>query len=227
MSITHERIVPCRCGAEVVVTLVESLNAARHPHLRQQVIDRTLHMAACEACGRTTMVAARLVYVDLQRRQLIGVYLPSDRPQARVCSEEVVRVYERYLRGGPAPIRALADDCLVRAVFGYEELREKLVGDDAGLSDLAIEATKYELLGDARLQEKGAATLRLDEVADGLARFHVEDVDGRPLQGRIDVPRAAIEALPGREALLATYPGIASGPHVSVLRLVWAGTPVF
>jgi hypothetical protein len=35
-------------------------------------------------------------------------------------------------------------------------------------------------------------------------------------------------AAPGRlEALLATYPGIASGPHVSVLRLVWAGTPVF
>lgn len=221
MSITAERRLACACGSDVTVTLVESLNGSRHPALRAAVLGRSLHTARCARCGETAVVMARFSYVDLERRQLIGVYLPVDRGQERTCGDEVLAAYRRGFLDGPVAIRAIARDMLVRVVFGYEELREKLVADDAGLSDLAVEAVKYDLLGDGRLRAVSAATLRLDAVRGEDLDFHAEDADGRPLPVRLSVPRAFADAMPPRDELLATYPGIAAGPHVSLLRLLW------
>jgi hypothetical protein len=221
VSITLERSVACACGADVSVTMCESLNAARHPALRDAVLARTLHTAVCARCGQAVMVAARFTYVDLERRQLIGVYLPDDRRQERACGEELITAYQRFFVDGPPLMQAIAGDLLVRVVFSYEELREKLVGDDAALPDLAVEAAKYDLLGDARLRAVSAATLRLDEVRGGALHLYAEDVDGRPQRLRVAVPRDVVDAMPPRDQLLAAYPGIASGPHVSLLRLLW------
>jgi hypothetical protein len=221
VSITLERRVACACGADVAITLCESLNAARHPALRDAVLARTLHTARCERCGQTVVVAARFTYVDLDRRQLIGVYLPEDRRQERVCGEELVGAYQRFFVDGPPVMQAIAGDLLVRVVFGYEELREKLVGDAAALPDLAVEAAKYDLLGDARLRAVSAATLRLDEVREGALHLFAEDAEGRPRPVSLAVPRDVVDAMPPRDELLAAYPGIASGPHVSLLRLLW------
>jgi hypothetical protein len=222
VSVTSERVVRCACGAEVLVLLAESLNAERHPQLRAAVLARTLHTERCGGCGERVVVLSRLVYVDLGRRQLIGVYLDEDRARERICGEELLAAYERCVVTGPAFLRAVADDFLVRVVFSYEELREKLVADEAELSDLALEATKLDLLGDERLRSLAAVTLRLDEVrADGL-HLHAESLDGRPLPAHLVVPRASVDEKPARDALRTAYPGIAAGPHVSVLRLFTA-----
>jgi hypothetical protein len=221
VSIVHARVVTCACGARVELSHVESLNGARHPHLRQRVLDRALHTARCGACGAGRRWRSRLTYVDLERRQLIGVYLHDDRPHARICAEELVGVHDRCMRNGPTAIRAIADDCLVRVVFGYEELREKLVCDDAGVRDLALEAAKHELMAEPALQAMGAVTLRLDAVEGDTLRLFPEDTAGEPLPLMIELRRAVVDAMPARDRLLASYPGIASGPHVSLLRLAY------
>jgi hypothetical protein len=222
VSIVHQRHLRCPCGGLAPVAHVESLNGARHPHLRQRVLDRTLHTGRCPDCGAALRWRSRLTYVDLERRQLIGLYLPEDRANARDCGEELVAVYERCLRNGPAVIRAIAGDCLVRSVFSDEELREKLVCDDAGLRDLALEAAKHELMAEPQVQALGAVTLRLDAVIGDQLQLFPEDAAGEPLPLLVTVPRAVVDAMPAREQLLTAYPGIASGPHVSLLRLAGA-----
>jgi hypothetical protein len=228
MSITGVREVACGCGARLQVEIVESLNGGRHPALRRQVLDRTLHVFACAACGTSVIVEAPVFYFDFDRRQMIGAYPAAERADARVRAEQLYEVFCQRVRDDAPPlVRARAADFLVRVCFGYEELREKLVADDAGLSDLVLEALKCRLFAaDERLRASGAATLRLDEVTPEGALVLVGDwLAPPPALLRLTVPRAAYDAVAAeRPHLLELHPGLASGPHVSMLRLVpWPG----
>jgi hypothetical protein len=77
------------------------------------------------------------------------------------------------------------------------------------------------LAGDPRFRQAGVMTLRLDRVTADTLELVGVDGDDLPRDGRVQVPRAELDRLPGTAALLATYPGIAAGPHVSVLRLAY------
>jgi len=223
MSITVPHDLRCRCGETLHVQLVASLNAGRHPALRQQVLDRQLHIFECHYCGIRTLVEHAFGYIDFERRQLIGVYPLRELERARACAEEVMAIYGQRLRDeAPLMFRARARDFLVRVCFGYEDLREKLVADDAGLSDLVLEALKCELIaGDARLRAAAIVTLRLDAItADGDLAFLGDWMVPPPQVLRIVVARADYDAVAARRAtLLDELPGLASGPHVSLLRL--------
>jgi hypothetical protein len=221
MSITRTEQVACGCGAPVEIDLCDSLNAERHPHLRERVMHRRLHTAICVACARVTIVEHQFLYVDLARRQVLGVFARADRDDADDRAREVEAMFERWFRGdAPRWMRELAERCLVRACFGLEELREKLVADEAGLDDLALEALKCVVLaGDPGFRDVGAATLRLDRVERDLLELVAVDADDLPCGAEVQVARAELARLPRGAALLAAYPGIAAGPHVSMLRL--------
>lgn len=223
MSITSSHQLRCRCGETQSVQIVESLNAGRHPHLRDEVMERRLHVFECHYCGETTVVEHPFLYFDYDRRQMIGVRPTSDLPHARQHAEDVMEVYCQRLRDdAPAMVRERATQFLVRVVFGYEELREKLVAEDAGLSDLVIEALKCQLIGaDPRVQAAGVVTLRLDAMTpDGDLAFIGDWMEPKRAELRIVADRAAYDALAAtRATLLERIPGLASGPHVSLLRL--------
>jgi hypothetical protein len=223
MSITSTHELTCTCGETVTATVVESLNAVNHPELRQEVMDRTLHVFRCGYCGAGTMIERAFLYFDFERRQMIGVYTLDDLARARECAEHVMELYCQRLRDdAPELVRERAKDFLVRVVFGYEELREKLVSDDAGLSDLVVEALKIELIaGDERLRAAGIVTLRLDEVTpEGDLVFGGDWMVPPEIPLTVTVARAAYdEVAAGRATLLERIPGLASGPHVSLLRL--------
>jgi hypothetical protein len=223
MSITVPHDLACHCGETLHVQVVDSLNAGRHPALRAQVMDRSLHTFECHYCGRTTVVEKPFLYLDFERRQMIGVYPREDLARARECAEHVMEVYCQRLRDdAPELVRERAKDFLVRVVFGYEELREKLVADEAALSDLVLEALKCELIaGDERIRTAGVVTLRLDEVrTNGDLAFIGDWMVPPPLPLTLTVARAAYdEVAAGRATLLERIPGLASGPHVSLLRL--------
>jgi hypothetical protein len=223
MSITgSERIACAGCGAALEIEVVDSLNAERHPQLRQRVLDRQLHTARC-TCGRLTAIERDFLYVDLARRQVLGVFPRADRYAPDASARRLAATFDRWFRGdAPAWLRTLAERCLVRACFGLEELREKLVGDDAGLDDLAVEVAKCIVLaGDPRFRAALVAALRLDAVRAGALELLAMDTSDRPLGVVVRVPREDVDALAARSTaeLLAAYPGIAAGPHVSMLRL--------
>jgi hypothetical protein len=226
---THE--VRCTCGATVSVFCADSINAERHPHMRDAILARTLHVFRCEACLASIVVDKPFIYVDLGRRQLYSVQPPALRAQAREHGEALVEVFERTLgpRAGAAARAAFDGDAFhVRVCYGPEELREKLVAHDAGLRDLPLEALKAELLaGTPALREASVIALYLDRADEGELVFLAERAAGPPalLDDAVVTPRArydALAAVPWAE-LLARFPGIASGPHVSMLR--WALEP--
>src|SRR5688572_26194888 len=220
MSITRTEAFPCPCGAMLVVELCDSLNAGRHPHLRKAVLDRELHAKRCDACTRTLVIEHRFLYVDLERKQVLGVFSRGERDDPNPCAQQLEETFERWFRrDAPASVQRIAEQCLVRVCFGLEELREKLVADDAGISDYALEALKCVVLGqDPRFRDGLVSTLRLERADAATLDLLTVDFHDRPLGDVVRVPREELDQLP-LAAMRAAFPMLAVGPHVSVLRL--------
>jgi hypothetical protein len=228
MSVTETFLADCDCGARVEMLCCLSINPERHPHLREQLLDRTLHQFQCAACGQTLSVEKKLSYIDLSRRQFYSVAPERDRADERALAQDVVSAWNlAFGDQAPVSVGAMFDTSRfqVRLCFGLEELREKVIAAEAGLDDLAIEALKAELMAvHPDWANLAVRTLRLDHVEpDGRLAFVLERATEPPtiLEVGLLVPRARhdrLSTMPWRE-LLAGFPGIAWGPHVSVLRL--------
>jgi hypothetical protein len=227
MSQTQAHEVRCRCGATVSVFCADSINAERHPHMRDAILSRTLHVFQCAACLGTITVDKPVLYVDLAHRQLYAMHPASERALERQHGDELIEVWSKSVGDtAGAAARALwgGGSFHVRLCYGLEELREKLVAHDAGLRDLVIEALKAEAMAQAEeLQKLGVITLRFDGVRDdGQLVFVAECATDPPtlLEVGLVIDRARYDALAALswQELLAKFPGIAAGPHVSLLR---------
>jgi len=232
MSITRTERVDCECGTPVEVFLADSLNAGRHPHLKQALLDRQLHVYRCSVCDRAFVIEKDMMYLDFERKQYFCVYPRHERAREQECSAHVKRAYESWMRdSAPQFIQDYGKDFLVRVCFGYEELREKIVIDDAGLSDLVIEALKIDILtADPWFEHNNVVTLRLDRLLDdGTLRFLPEwlAVPATETGRVVDVRRAVYDEIDDRfDDILKRHPGLALGAHVSLLRLVsWPEVP--
>lgn len=226
MSILRDEQIVCACGTPVRMTVADSLNAGRLPHLKHALLDRTLHVFRCDACQRLLVVEKDVMYFDFDRRQFFCMYPRTERANEAALGAQVMGAYQRWLNENAPPFVASAGkEFLVRVCFGYEELREKVVIDDAGLSDLVIEALKLDILtADPWFEEAGVATLRLDAVTDdGSLRLVPEFLEPPPAgEPRVvTVQRALYDAVDDRfDDILRHHPGLAKGAHVSLLRLV-------
>ncbi|HWO20617.1 MAG TPA: CpXC domain-containing protein [Kofleriaceae bacterium] len=228
MSVTETFLIDCDCGARVEALCCLTINADRHPHLREALLDRTLHQFQCGACGKTLSVEKKLAYIDLARRQFYSTAPERERAAERALAEDVIAAWNlAFGTQAPVSVGALFDTekFQVRLCFGLEELREKVVAQEARLEDLALEVLKAELMGaHPDWGERGIRTLRLDHVEpDGRLAFLLERATEPPAVADVGllVERARHDRLaerPWRE-LVDGFPGIASGPYVSVLRL--------
>lgn len=228
MSILQTFVLDCDCGARVETECCLSINAERHPQLRAALLDRTLHQFQCGACGGSLAVEKKLAYVDLPRCEFYSVAPERDRGDERALAEDAVAAWQlAFGSQAPVSVGALFDleRFAVRLCFGLEELREKVVAREAGLDDLSLEIVKAELMaGNAEWAGLGVRTLRLDHVEpDGRLAFLLERASEPPsvLDVGVVAARARHDELakaPWRE-LVDGHPGIAWGPHVSLLRL--------
>lgn len=233
MSIVHRVPLACACGAPLAVSVADSINAVRHPHLREAVLAATLHRFTCTVCGRVTAVDQPLLYIDFDRRQFFGVRPARDLDDADVHARAIDEVFERTVaRDAPAAVRALASRFMVRVCFGLDELRDKLIVDDHRLDDLVVEEVKCRVLAsDPRFRALGVLTLWLVDVADdGALTMLPSDLGDGTM--RAPVPPVVVEravyddvAALGRDAIRAARPGIAVGTHVSLLRLTLPRRP--
>lgn len=231
MSITGRTRVTCPCGVELEAFVAGSLNATRHPHLREALLAGRLHRFQCAGCGGELLVEASMFYFDFARRQFLGVFPRTELPSARAHAEATVAAFDKTLGAeAPAPLQAVSDDFLVRVCFGYDELREKIVLEDAGLGDLAIEELKCRVLAaDPMFERAGVLTLRFlaRNHEDGALIFAPErwtlplpGVDLPPPQIAVDPALYDDVAALSDDDILRVRPGLASGPHVSLLRLL-------
>jgi hypothetical protein len=227
MSITHQERFICTCGTTVEAMVADSLNAGRHPHLKQLLLDRELHRYRCAGCGAVFVVDKPLFYFDMSRRQFVTVFPPGERHDETEHIRTTLRTFEQVL-GSDAPEheRVLGPEFLVRMVYGYEELREKIVIDDAGLADLVVESLKVGMMiANLWFVENQVLTLRLDRVRDeDRALVFQPEWIGGARQEQIDqfiIGRDVYDQLDrDYDQLLVRRPDLANGPHCSLLRLI-------
>ncbi|MDP2310699.1 MAG: CpXC domain-containing protein [Pseudomonadota bacterium] len=219
MSTFAKVSVPCpACGVTTPARLAESANAGRHPAFRAQVLDGTFMRVRCGGCGAHTVVERELLYTDLRRGQLIGVFSTELRADGASIDAGFRTVMEAL---AAEPGLAGSTITLRRVVFGYAELREKLVGADAGLDDRVIEALKLVLLARTGWMTAGSRGLLLVAAeADTLVfeQCGVTGPEGRAVVAR--VPRVLADRLAADLPALATFlPVPADASWVSVHRL--------
>jgi len=212
------------CAAAVDVRVADSLNANRLPEARQWVLDRALFQTACR-CGRTVTAIQPFLYVDFDRGLWIQVLPEDQRPAYHAREPVVTAAYHAAFDPvrGPRFIASLGSLVTPRLVYGYEELREKIVAGDAGLDDALVEALKLEVLaGHPELLRQGVVLLTLDAADAGSLRFGAYAFPpGEPgeLVGDVTVLRAMYDALAGQIAAVRdSYPALFEGVYVNVQR---------
>jgi len=211
-----------RCAGELDVWLARGIHAPRRDDLRAAILDRSLHRVRCAGCDERIEVEQRVVYTDFERKQWIYCCVEADRADWTRWEARVHDDATRLLRDQSPLIGHLAHGLRVRVVFGYEEMREKLVVWEAGADDALIECLKIRAAaGDPRLALPGSHLVvdRIDASDEvGLLWFPVGAV----------APELTIACSPDwlrdtdrdRTALARSYPELFRGGYVSFHRLL-------
>jgi len=212
------------CGAVLDVRVADSLNANRLPEARQWVLDRTLFQQPCP-CGCAVTAIHPLLYADFERGLWLQVLPEDDRPAYPAHEPQVLGAYHAAFdpATGPRFIEALGAMVVPRVVYGYEELREKVVCADAALDDALVEALKFEILiGQPELLRRGVVLLTLEGADPQALRLRTHGFPpGEPGQilGEVTVARATYDELAQRTAAVRdSYPALFDGVYVNVQR---------
>lgn len=200
MSISLVKVLPCRaCGADIEATTFESINPTRHPFLQEQLLARTLLRRSCGSCGAVHQHYDRLLWTDLPGRLCACVVQERERPDWRRLEREAVVALSVPLREeGPPVVRSWGAAVAIRLVFGFEELREKVICRLAGLDDRVVEYLKTSL------RDRGTVPV-LDGCAGG-AELSFRFLDGDRV---VTLPRERYrQAVAQAAELAAEQPGL-------------------
>ena len=162
MAVFHPYRVRCSCGNPLTVELAETINAKRSPELRNRILRGELHRASCPVCKQQMTVEKPFYYTDFTRNAVFRVLPRGERHTWSTVSRQLDAASAMI----PDSLGGEAKRTL-RVVFGMDELREKLVAQDAGIDDRVLELTKALLVYEHPiLLRRPRLRLVLDEVTD-------------------------------------------------------------
>jgi CpXC protein len=230
VSVYENRVLTCpRCQHRSIQSVAQSVavsldgeHAARE---RRAIVDGTFQRLTCAACGEVFVADGPLIYLDFDAKLWFGVF-PSPWEAAWWDHEDEPQgAFQRYMIDNCPPlVRSWAPGFAVRAVFGIERLREKLVAHAAGIDDRVLEAYKLDLLrGLGPYELAPSARPRLREAGATDAVFHVP----RPEPNAPDrcaivrIARAEIDRVAAAQggAWAATIAAVSAGPYVDLGRI--------
>lgn len=226
MSTVHPARTICpHCAHAFDIQLYDSLSVLRLPAVRERVLDRTLHAFTCPGCRGHVTVTEPVLYTDFDRGLWIACVPEDERPRLAEHEQAVCATFADAFDPDRSPpiVQELRRDMQLRLVFGYEELREKVVCADHGLDDAVVELLKEQVLvGHPWLLRDGVRLLRLDAVTDEgleLALLRLAE-DDRERRAEVAVaPREIYEVMAdARDALEADNPCLFAGPYVNLMR---------
>lgn len=197
MSVYHPHTVTCVCGDSFTHALVESANVERSPAIRQAVLDGTLHRVHCPRCGQRVVAEVKFYFADPKRNSLFLVKPGSERFRSHEDSEELAKGVKAF----PASLMDSRSTKL-RVVYGLDELREKLICEDAGIDDRTVEVAKLYILRDHPfLTKHNRLVIHLTAVKGRLMHF-VAGHKNRTELFQAQLPLALLDELaPGTAAL--------------------------
>jgi hypothetical protein len=213
MSTWNQREQVCACGRRALVRVVESANVWRHPAFRDDVLAERFNQTICVGCEAAVSVEIMVLYTDLEHQLFIGVFPRHEAAAVAACSHIVETSFQAAIGDAPRPVRAWGDSVQRRVVFGYDQLREKVLCSYHGLDDRMVEAYKMLTLTlGARTLEPGTVDLRLVDLRGDEAVYHALDARRRPIRELL-VQRSTFEHL-ARQPVRALMPGLFSSPYV-------------
>lgn len=184
MSVLRTHTIVCKCGAKQTMHLALSINGQRSPSLRKSIVDGELHRCSCEACGATFTVEKEFYYVELPGNVLYKVSPRGDRHMWREAAGELDAVAGFVQSNLPDQ-----PPCILRTVFGMDELREKLVANDLGFDDRLIELFKVLLVYEHPFLLKKARLRLALAGADETKLSFLAAFEHSPEQFNIHLPR--------------------------------------
>lgn len=184
MSVFHPYTMKCTCGSSLSVNLADSINIKRSPESRDAILKGKLHRVTCPQCSRQMTTEKPFNYVDLSRNSFFKVLPRGERHRWKKESQAldtIVALVPETL--GKPSSREL------RVLFGMDELREKLVAQDAGIDDRVVELLKVLLVYEhPMLLQKARLRLILDQVTEEVFEFTAA-YEHNHQQFRVELPR--------------------------------------
>jgi hypothetical protein len=226
MSVYEDRVLTCpHCGHREPRSVAMSIDAERGAKERAAILDGTFQRMTCGACGKGFRADGPLIYLDFDAKLWLGV-LPAPWEAAWWEHEDASRgAFERQmLESSPALVQSWAPGFVVRALFGLEQLREKLVAHAARLDDRVLEAYKLELLrGLGPYELLPGARPRLREADAASVLFDVpRPTEAEPGRiAKVRVARAEIDRVAAARGAewASTIAAVSAGPYVDLGRI--------
>jgi hypothetical protein len=230
MSIFVSTDIPCpSCNAPVTFATVHSVNADRRPDLRDAVVAGSFQRKTCGACGKEFRMDPQFNYLDVGRKQWIGVMPVSELDSWRAHEEKTRELWSRAFGDrAPAAAREAGAGVRPRLVFGWAALSEKLAIDAAGLDDLRIELLKIGLLRNMEESTFGTALelrfVGVDAADPTFLDFAWLESDTADFVEGLRVPRELYDDVANEpEAWAAISRDLAGALFLDMKRLVTAG----
>ena len=221
MSIFSTHTIQCpACATPMDFELVLSVSADRRPDLRDAILNGSFQRQPCPGCGTLFRVEPEFTYMDIQRRQYIGVWPTARRADWQACADKTRAVFDDAMgRNAPPEARRIGDDLDVRVVFGWPALVEKILARGAGIDDRTLEVVKLAVMRSGEeTPVPGQRALRLVQLDDASMLFAWVGSGGdKPSSWR--VPRQLIADIEGQpDAWKATRDSVAAGDVVDFQR---------
>lgn len=143
VSSWRDREIECpHCEAKQTVQVAIGLHITRLPHVKNAILDGTFHQFDCTSCGKRIEVRIPIIYTDFDRGHWIEVRPDDEISQWAELAPVAAATFERAVVHGAPILRSRVEAFMTRLVFGYAELREKVLVFDAGIDDRAVECLK-------------------------------------------------------------------------------------
>jgi hypothetical protein len=117
------------------------------PELREQILVGTFQRFVCEECDATMRIEDAMVYLDFERKEWMTCFPRARETEWHRLELEPLEDWKEAMVTHAAPIaREMSAGFKIRAVFGMDALREKLLCFEHGIQDELLEVLKFDLV---------------------------------------------------------------------------------
>lgn len=219
MSIFASRTRACRvCGTDNEHSVAVSLNGDRMPELREQILDGTFQRFACVDCRAIMRIEDAMVYLDFERKEWMTCFPRARESQWHRLELEPMEDWKEAMITHAAPIaREMSAGFKIRAVFGMNALREKLLCFQHTIEDGLLEVLKLDLIrGVSDISFDPHHRLRLYAVEEDTLWFGITGTDRTLSAPRELLTEYALEPL----EWLSLTERLRRGPYVDLGRIM-------
>lgn len=181
------------CSAEQTVELMESINLATDPDLRDLLMQNRINHVVCDACGFEFRVDKTMVYNDPIRSFMIYCVPEADAEEAVVS-----RIVQEAMTRASADLPEDVTPPTIHLSLSRTELIERIFVLEKDMDARIVEYIKYSIYTRNQDQidpEQKTLLFDAEDSTDEHLLFVVQDVESNELQQVLQYSRAGYDAL--------------------------------